>query len=217
MRWGTNKSRLTDFIKEWLQEVDKLGRKQEAITTSISETTLARSTITRKLVTINNQAVAAQSEQLRETLTALERQAAKVNENIDKLILALSENDQDIRNAKREIEQILDLSRYTLSISERIRTWSALHLADLKDQAQNIIYYPLFSIGTSTVTLQIIFKIIFLLFLGIFFLRLLRHKITVLLQKKVGHVKRGYQFDHYSGLLRRPSCRFPDNPLHGRP
>ena len=183
---GAEQSRLSDFIKEWSQEADKLVRKQESITTSISETTLARSTITQKLVTINNRAAAAQSDQLRETLTTLGRQATKVNENIDKLILALSENDQDIRNAKREIEQILDLTRFSISISERIRTWSALHLDDLKEQAQSIIYYPLFSIGTSTVTLLIILKIIFLLFSGVVFLRLLRRQIAKLLEKKVG-------------------------------
>ena len=125
---GTQQRNLTDFIKEWTVEADKLKYKQEATTTAISEVTLARSTLTQKLVNIKNQEATAQTPQLRETMANLTRQAAKVNENIDKLILALSENDQAIRNAKREIEQILDLSRFAISRSERIRTWSALYL-----------------------------------------------------------------------------------------
>ena len=183
---GAEQSRLTDFIKEWSQETGKLDRKQEATTTYISEVTLARSNLTRKLVTIHNQEAAAQTDQLRQALSTLARQAAKVNENIDKLILILSENDQDIRDAKREIEQILDLTRFAISRSERVRTWSALHLADLKEQVLSILYFPLFSIGTSTVTLSIILKIISLLVLGIVFLRLLRRKLAKLLEKKAG-------------------------------
>jgi len=182
----TKKTSFTDFIAEWSREIDKLVRKQEANTTLISETTLARSNLTQKLVTINNQRAAAQSAQLREALDTLTRQATKVNENIDKLILALSENNHDIRNAKREIEQILELTRYSISRGERIRTWSALHLIGLKDRVLSILSYPLFSIGTSTITLLIILKIIILLFSGIIFLRLLRRKIASLLEKKVG-------------------------------
>ena len=183
---GGEKSRLTDFIKEWSQETDKLTRKHEAATSSISEVTLARSNLTQKLVTIHSKKAAAQTTQLQETLNSLARQAGKVNENIDKLIMALSENDQALRNAKREFEQILDLTRFAISRSERIRTWSALHLADIKEHVLTILYYPLFLIGTSTVTLSVILKIIFLLFLGVAFLRLLRRKIATLLKKKVG-------------------------------
>ncbi len=180
------KKRLTDFIKEWSQETDKLTRKQEAITTSISEVTLARANLTQKLVNILSKKTAAKTPQLKKTLASLARQAGKVNENIDKLIMALSENDQTLRNAKREFEQILDLTSFAISRSERIRTWSAVNLAGIQEQILTTIYYPLFSIGTSTVTLSIILKIIFLLFLGVAFLRLLRRTIARLLEKRLG-------------------------------
>lgn len=192
LQWLTNyklenkKESLPGFIKEWSQELDKLKYKQEATTTAISEVTLARATLTQKLVTIKNQEAGAQTPQLRKSLQALTRQAAKVNENIDKLILAISENDQDIRNTKRDIEQILDLIRFKISRRERVRTWGVQHLDDFKEEIQNIIYYPLFSIGTSSVTLSIILKIIFLLFAGVVFLRLLRRQLTKLLEKKAG-------------------------------
>ncbi|MCD6533656.1 MAG: mechanosensitive ion channel, partial [Deltaproteobacteria bacterium] len=179
-------NRLTDFIKEWSPEIDKLERKQEATTTSISTVTLARSSLTHKLVTIHNQKDAAKTPQLREALATLTRQADKVNENIDKLILALSENDQDIRNAKREIEQIIDLSNFAISRSERIRTWSALYLAGFQERVQSVIYYPLFSIGTSAITLHIILKIVLLLFAGVVCIRLLRRQVARLLEKKMG-------------------------------
>jgi len=183
---GIEQEQLTDFIREWSQEAEKLSLKKENSTTSISEVTLARSNVTQKQVTIRNKESAAPTAQLREALAALGRQASKVNENIDSLILALSENDQALRNAKREIEQILDLTRLTISPSERIRTWSALQLADIQEQVLTIIYYPLFSIGTSTITLSIILKVIFLLFLGVAFLRLLRRTIARLLEKRLG-------------------------------
>lgn len=183
---GAQPESLTNFIKEWSLEADKLKHKQEATTTAISEVTLARSTLTQRLVNIKNQKATAQTPQLIETMTNLTRQAGKVNENIDKLILALSENDQALRNATREIEQILDLVRFTISRNERIRTWSALYLAGFHERVQNVVYYPLFSIGTSFVTLSIILKIIFLLFAGVITLRLLRRQIARLLEKKMG-------------------------------
>ncbi|MBN2809346.1 MAG: mechanosensitive ion channel [Deltaproteobacteria bacterium] len=183
---GAEQKSLTVFVTTWSLEAEQLARRLETTTTAISDVTLARSNLIQKQVTINNKEAAAVTAPLREALGALGRQADKVNENIDKLILALSENDQDLRNARREIEQILDLTRFSISLTERMRTWSAIHLAGLKDKALSVLYYPLFSFGTSTVTLLIIFKIIVLLFLGIFFLRLLRHKIAVLLKEKAG-------------------------------
>ncbi len=181
-----DKKRHTEFIKEWSQETDKLVLMHEATTSSISEATLARSTLTQKLVTIQAKKAASQATQLQETLNSLTRQANKVNENIDKLILELSKNDQTLRNAKREFEQILDLTKFAISRSARIRTWSALHWTGMKEQVLTIIYYPLFSIGTSTVSMSIILKVIFLLFSGIAFLRLLRRTIARLLEKKLG-------------------------------
>jgi len=174
---------LTDFIKEWSRESDRLRQKLDETSTSISDTTLARSNLTQRLVTIKNSEKTNPPETLRQARQALTRQALKVSENLDKLILALSNNDQEIRNTKREIDQILDLTRFRISRKARIKTWSELHLADLKDQSLNILYFPLFTIGTSTVTLAIILKIIFFSFLGIFFLRLLRYKIATILEK----------------------------------
>ena len=206
---GAQPKKLTNFIKEWSLEADKLKLKQEATTTAISEITLARSTLTQKLVNIKNQEATAQTPHLRETMANLTRQAAKVNENIDILILALSENDQALRNAKREIEQILDLTRFTISRSERIRTRSALYLSGFQERVQNVIYYPLFSIGTSAITLSIILKIVFFLFGGVVLLRLLRRQVARLLEKKVGMsigainsiTTLGYYFSLIIGIL----------------
>jgi len=174
---------LTGFIKEWSRESDRLQQKLDETSTSISDTTLARSNLTQRLVTIKNSKKSNQPETIRQARQALTRQALKVSENLDKLILALSNNDQEIRNTKREIDQILTLTRFMISRKARIKTWSELHLADLKDQSLNILYFPLFTIGTSTVTLVIILKIIFFSLLGIFFLRLLRYKIANILEK----------------------------------
>jgi len=127
------KIHFTDFINRWSQELDTLERRMEEITTAISVTTLDRSNLTRKLASIYSQHAAAKTPQIQKALDVLSRQATKVNENIDKLILLLSENDQDIRNAKSEIKQILELTRFTISYSERIRTWSNLHLIDVKE------------------------------------------------------------------------------------
>jgi len=174
---------LTNFIKEWSRESNRLQQKLEETSTAISDTTLARSNLTQRLVTIKSREKTDQLEIIHKSRQALVRQALKANENLDKLILALSNNDQEIRNTKREIDQILNLNRFLISRKARIKTWSELHLADLKDQSLKVLYFPLFTIGTSTVTLVIILKIIFFSFLGIFFLRLLRYKIANILEK----------------------------------
>lgn len=176
----------TDFINRWSQELDTLERRMEEITTAISVTTLDRSNMTQKLAAIYSQHAAAKTPQIQKALDSLSRQASKVNENIDKLILLLSENVQDVRNAKSEIKQILGLTRFTISYGERVRTWGNLHLADVKERAQSIFYYPLFTIGTSAITLLIIVKIVFLFLLGIVFLRWIRRQVADLLEQKVG-------------------------------
>ncbi len=192
LQWLTNYHQrkesklLTDFIKQWSQESSKLQQKLDETNTSIADVTLARSNLTQRLVTINNKAKADPPVTLSKTWRALSRQALKVNENLDKLYLTLSDNDHDIRNIKREIDQIVDLNRFMISRKDRIKAWSELHLADLKDQTLKVLYFPLFAIGTSMVTLAIILKIIFLFFLSIFFLRWLRRRIATLLEKKIG-------------------------------
>ncbi|NIA19396.1 MAG: mechanosensitive ion channel [Xanthomonadaceae bacterium] len=180
------KLHFVDLINKWFLKADKLDGMIEAITASISSTTLIRSNMTQKLATIFSQNAAAKTPKLQNALESLSRQAGKVNENIDKVILLLSENVQEIRNVKTEIKQILELTRFSISYSERVRTWADLHFTDVKEQVQSVLYYPLFSIGSSVITLMIIIKIVFLLLLGIISLRWLRRQVARLLAEKVG-------------------------------
>lgn len=177
---------LADFIKTWSQQGKDLDHKLETLIRTTSEATLARSSLVRKLVTINNLKTSTPPGKQHQALLALIRQAEKTNENIDKVIIELSRNSLDIQNLKFGIERILLLSKISTSKSEQIRIWSFLRFTKIKESIQNLLYYPLFSIGTSTITLQVIFKIIFLFILSIFCLRLLRRKVSTILEKKAG-------------------------------
>ncbi|HDS15724.1 MAG TPA: mechanosensitive ion channel [Proteobacteria bacterium] len=199
------RERLADFINHWSRENDRLGRTKENITNTISETTLLRSNLTQRLVAIQNKMEAAPKASLREAFGVLSRQAVKVNENIDKLIMALADNDQALKGTRREFSQILSLARYASSPWERLQTRSHRHLSDIKESLQNILYYPLFSFGTSTIDLLTILKIVFLFFFGIVSLRLLRRKIAKLLEKKaamsIGAVNSITTLGYYASLL----------------
>jgi len=177
---------LRNFIKSWSQNSSELDLNLEALIRTTSEATLARSNLVHKLVTINNLKAAAPSEKQLLALTNLGRQAKKTTENLDKLIVQLSRNSLEIQDLKFEIDRILLLSKAFSSKSERVRLWSVLRLAEFEKSIESALYYPLFSIGTSTVTLAIILKIIFLFIAGIFLLRLLRRQVSLFMEKKAG-------------------------------
>ncbi len=177
---------LRNFIKTWAKNSSELDLNLEALIRTTSEATLARSNLVHKQVTINNLKAATPSEKRLLALNNLGRQAKKTTENIDKLIVQLSRNSLEINNLKFEVDRILRLSKALSSKSERVRLWSVLRLAESKKSIENALYYPLFSIGTSIVTLAIILKIIFLFIAGIFLLRLLRRQVSLFMEKKAG-------------------------------
>ena len=180
------KNTLSEFIKTWSEHSSEMNLSLEALIRTTSETTLARSNLVHKLAIINNLKTTTPPGKKLQEIIALGRQAEKTNENIDKLIVELSRNSLDIQDLKFEIDRVLRLSKAVSSKSERIRLWSLLQLNELKKSTLNTLYYPLFSIGTSTVTLAVILKIIFLFMLGLFLLRLLRRKASIFLEKKAG-------------------------------
>ncbi len=182
----TQSKQLSSFLKHWEGELLKLEQKLDETTTSISDSSLARANLTQKLVVIRNRLANAETPQIKQAILALTRQAEKTISNLDQLILLLSDNDHDLHNIQREIEQILDLTRYAVSRKVRFRVWSEVRFADIKNRTLQVLYYPLFSIGTSVINLFIILKIIIFSLIVIFGLRFLRRKIDTLLGKKFG-------------------------------
>ncbi len=182
----SRKNHLSNFIKTWSQHSRELDLSLEALIRTTSETTLARSNLVHKLAIINNLRTATPPGEKLHKVNNLGRQAKKTIENIDKLIFELSRNSLDIQNLKFDIDRVLQLSKAISSKSERVRLWGVLQFAELKKSTLNALYYPLFSIGTSTVTMAVILRIIVLSVLGLFLLRLFRRKITDLLEKKAG-------------------------------
>jgi small-conductance mechanosensitive channel len=181
-----NGTDLSGFIKNWEKIVNRLNQELEETTTAISETSLARTNLTQKLATIRNRIKKASTDQIKNALRALSRQADKTIDNLDKLSLLLTDNDHQFRNIIREINQVLALTRSTISRKARFRVWSQLRYEDFRHKVLQVLYYPLFSFGTSAINLYIILKIILLFFFGLAVLRFIRRKIEHLLAKRVG-------------------------------
>jgi small-conductance mechanosensitive channel len=180
------KKNLAGFIKQWDATSDKLSLNLEEVITSISDVSLARSNLTQRQVTIRNRRSKTTDAKLKNALGALSRQADKTLASLDQLALVLTSNDHELRNTMREISQILSLTRYRISNKARFRLWSETHFTDFLKRVQQVLYYPIFSFGNSTINLYIILKIIILFLLGLGALRYLRRKIERLLAKRAG-------------------------------
>ncbi|MBN2706085.1 MAG: mechanosensitive ion channel, partial [Deltaproteobacteria bacterium] len=199
------RAEFSSFISLWSQTRDKLVRRRENVGVTISDTTVVRSHLTQRLVWIQNKEAQTANPNLREALQTLSRQGAKVNENIDKLIMALADNEQEIKSTIREFEQVLGLIRYAASYRERLLSWVSHHWDGIREKFFTVLYYPLFSLGSSTIDLLIIIKILVLFVLGIILLRLMRLKIATLLVQKAalspGAVNSITTLGYYAGLL----------------
>ncbi len=180
----SKKKQLAQFIKSWDSATIKLNSKIDELTTSITNTSLARSDLTHRLVNIRSRLNNNKNPKIRKALGQLAAQAEKAFTELDQLAVMLTDDLHEIRNNLNGISQIINLTRYSISPKARVQVWGQVHYNDLKEKALDVLYYPLFSLGGSTINLYIILKIITFFLLGLATLRFIRRKIENLLAKR---------------------------------
>lgn len=200
-----DRQELKTFLSRWSDEKEGLERRLSAIGENITGITQIRSNQTLRLVGIQKREESSTDASLRKALQVLLRQEAKVTENLDKLLMALVENEQEIRDSYRKLAQIIDLVKLSASYRERLSSWSRRYLSGFKERILSVIYYPLFSFGSSTIDLQVILKVLVLFIAGIILLRRLRNKLNQVLQNKAalspGAINSITTLGYYASLL----------------
>lgn len=119
-----------------------------------------------------------------DSLAAVSKQTEKTTKELDTFLLGLSNNINTLALFQQEVETILRLLRSKMDQRERFLIWSGAYLSDKWEAIQGVLFYPLFSIGDTSVTLTTLFKILVMVLIGIWFLTAMRRKTAAVLAEK---------------------------------
>jgi len=176
--------KLTDLIKEWTKVLDELGENYNTLIQELADARVTKSVLIQKVATISKEIETASDIKFKKALSRLYTQLQKTNDLTDSLILKITENKSYLNELKNKVRCILDLMQKRVGWFERFFTWSKVHLLQIHENAKSILFYPLFTVGEVSVTLSSILKVLFLIFAGIVFLKIIRRKLTTILSQK---------------------------------
>jgi small-conductance mechanosensitive channel len=172
------------IVKDWTKRLNELDDTSSQLKDELAQRRLDKSIINENLFTITKERETATSSKVKEALKVLHQQINTTNDSLDKLIRKISDNFNNAQRLKTEIRNILQLIQKRISFYERLLYLIKANFLAAWIQIKGVIYYPLWSIGDSAVTLATLLKVIFFLFLGIFFLRWIRKKLAEFLIEK---------------------------------
>ena len=166
------------IAREWTEQLHKLDKTINRLGNMLSQKSLRKSILNQNLLSVAQERKSATEHKSKETLDNLLKQINITNTSLDKLILKISDNLNNAKLLGAEIKNILRLIQQRISVHERFAAWIRNNSLATLTRAKSIIYYPLWTIGESTITLSTLLKIVFLIFFGIIFLRVIRRRLT---------------------------------------
>jgi small-conductance mechanosensitive channel len=170
-----------DFVDTWQKSIDELLVQKDALVGELSQVTQQRSDQAQRVVSMMKQA---ESVYQGEFKVSFARQAEKTTQNLDVLILGIADNVNDIRSLHQDVEMMLRLLLNRMDTAERFFSISLSFLKEKWEQARTVLYYPLVTLGVTSVTLISFIKVIFLILIGIRLLKLIRQKTAAILTVK---------------------------------
>jgi len=171
----------TDFVETWRKNIDELLVQKDALVRDLSQVTQQRSDQAQRLVAMMKQA---ETVSQGDSKISFARQAEKTTQNLEGLILSLADNINDINGLQKDVEVILRLLLNRMDTAERFFSLSLTFMAEKWEQARTVLYYPLVTLGNTSVTLISFIKVIFLILIGIRLLKLIRQKTGAILTAK---------------------------------
>ena len=167
-----------EIVREWTEQLDKLEKLVNQLTDDLAQKSLHKSILNQNLVAVAQEIKTVNGYWIKVALDDLQKQINTTNESLDKLTLKTSHNLNNAKLLRAEIKNILQLIQQRISVSERFIAWSRDNLQTTLSRVKSIVYYPLWTIGESAVTLSTLLKIVFLIFLGIILLKVIRKRLT---------------------------------------
>ena len=172
----------SDFVETWSKNGEELIAKKDALVRDLSLATQQRADLTQRLVAITNKVRSASNADSQMVIFA--KQAEKTTGNLDVYIFGIADNVHDFTKLREEIDLILQLLRNRMGSGERLLSWGLAYLTDKWEQSRAVLFYPLATIGETSITLITILKVIVLLLIGVRFLNVIRRKTANLLTER---------------------------------
>jgi len=174
------------IVKDWTKRLNQLTDTISQLKDNLAQRRLDKSIINENLFTITREKETATSAKVKEALKVLQQQINTTYDSLDKLIQRISDNLNKAQRLKTELKNILQLIQKRISFYERLLYLIKANFLAAWIKIKGVIYYPLWSIGDSAVTIATLLKVVFFLLLGIFFLRWIRKKLAKFLVEKAG-------------------------------
>jgi small-conductance mechanosensitive channel len=171
----------SDFVEKWWTKDEELIAQRESLVQELSLITQERSDLTARLAALSNRI---EQSGLADTQAAVNKQAEKTTKELDAFILGMSNNINTLSLFQKEVETILQLLRSKMDQRERFLVWSGAYLSNKWEGVKGVLFYPLFSIGDTSVTLTTLFKILVMVLIGIWLLKVMRRKTANVLAEK---------------------------------
>jgi small-conductance mechanosensitive channel len=181
---GKDEKRVRDDIQSWRDKQEYLSNTIISLNEELLQASQQKTQFNQKLLMASNDLKALPSQQIKDAISALERQLLKGSELIDVLIATLFDNQNNIRTLSNEISWLLDLLQAEMPWHKNLQVYFEKNFRKSWENIFSVLYYPLFSTGEKNITLATIVKFIILLIVGLMFLRLTRRKVSVLLHTK---------------------------------
>lgn len=175
---------LREVIQSWRDQRDYLSTTAKTVEEELSQANTGKSLLTQKLLLVVNDRSASTTQQIKDALSALERQLLKENELTDELIATISKNNNRISTLSDEIGWFLDQILTEIPWHENLQVYFEKYLHKSWEKSKSTLYYPLLSVGGISITLTSIVKFILLLLVGLTLLRVARRKAATLLNAK---------------------------------
>ena len=175
---------MREVIQSWRGQRDDLSTTAKSVQEELSQANTSKSQLTQKLLLVADARRASPGQQIKDALSALERQLLKESELTDELIATISKNNNLIRALSDEISWALDQMLTEIPWHENLQVYFEKYVHKSWEKSKSVLYYPLLSVGGTSITLSAIVKLILLLIVGLILLRVARRKVATLLEAK---------------------------------
>jgi len=174
----------TGFVEQWRKKSAEFIAQKDALVQDLSLATQKRSDLTQRLVTIINKVGPSSPSSNQDLQMIFAKQAERTTGTLDVFILGITNNAHDLTQFREEIELVLRLLLNRMDSGERFLAWGLVYLTSKWEQIRTVLFYPLITIGEASITLINICKVIVLLLIGVWLLKVIRRKTANLLAER---------------------------------
>ncbi len=175
-------NRLKEVLKDWGERTKALNKKIEANRQLVQSLEQDQLELAASLQ--NTADVQVNDRTTRRLLSSLRKEIKNTQPVLENLAKTLQENISRGDRILSKINRIADVLKSQLDVLQRARQWLEVHFKSQWQSVKNVLYYPIWSFGGTAFTLAVLFKIIFYITLGIWFLRFLRSRLVHILTRK---------------------------------